>query len=69
MSPISLAYARTPLAPRAEPGRVDPLSLADDPIPGASHPAATTPLHWLPAAIALALFAIGMLDLLPRVPW
>ncbi|MBS0562094.1 MAG: hypothetical protein JSR21_18770 [Proteobacteria bacterium] len=69
MSHSSLAYARTPPARRAAPDRVDPLSLTDDPIPGARPPAAATKLHWLPAAIALALFAAGMLDLLPQVPW
>ena len=62
MSHSSLAYARTSPVRRAAPDRVDPLSLADDPIQGAR-------LHWLPAVIALALFAAGMLDLLPQVPW
>ncbi len=69
MSHSSLAYARSPLARRAEPDRVDPLSLADDPIQGARNPASVTRLHWLPAAIALALLVAGMLDLLPKVPW
>jgi hypothetical protein len=45
------------------------LPLLDEPIAAAVGEAPTHRLHWISAAIALALLVLGLLDLLPAVPW
>jgi hypothetical protein len=48
---------------------MDALPLLDEPAPGDAQAMAFHRLHWLSAAIALALLVAARLDLLPAMPW
>jgi hypothetical protein len=47
----------------------DALPLIDEPMGPDDAASARTRMHWLPAAIALALLALGLSGALPPMPW
>jgi hypothetical protein len=48
---------------------MDALPLVDEPLTGDPSAAPIHRMHWISAAIALTLFVLARLDLLPAMPW
>jgi hypothetical protein len=48
---------------------LDALPLLDDPVAGDPASASFHRMHWISAGVALALFVLARLDLLPAMPW
>ncbi len=54
---------------RGWPRHIDALPLLDDPAIDEAGVDSTHRMHWISAAIALALLVLARLDLLPAMPW
>jgi hypothetical protein len=48
---------------------MDALPLLDEPVTGDGTAWSGQRMHWISAAIALTLFVLARLDLLPTIPW
>jgi hypothetical protein len=48
---------------------MDALPLLDEPVMAEPGSRSVNRLHWISAAIALTLFVLARLDLLPAMPW
>ncbi len=48
---------------------MDALPLLDEPLDDVPGSAASHRMHWISAAVALTLFILARLDLLPAMPW
>ncbi len=48
---------------------MDALPLLDEPVSGDATGLSAHRMHWISAAIALTLFVLARLDLLPAMPW
>jgi hypothetical protein len=48
---------------------MDALPLLDEPVMDDAATASAHRMHWISAAVALTLFVLARLDLLPAMPW
>ncbi len=69
MSASSTLFDRNGAWPHGAAHDIDAMPLTDEALTGEPGMTSSHPMQWLSAAIALALFVLARLDLLPAMPW